>query len=145
MNNPQEIMARIRRNRRQAAFPQRPSAPVPAPAPAAAIPQAPAPSSFASPTPASPSSPVPVVPTPAPASFAPPGSAVVPSPFPTQEAPASQSEPQAAPTREEPRPRLVSRPVGGHALYAELMRSHDRMGTRHLVPTPMAEPPRGEG
>ena len=26
----------------------------------------------------------------------------------------------------------VPRPVGGHALYSELMRSHDRMGTRHI-------------
>ena len=37
--------------------------------------------------------------------------------------------PAAAPT---PAPTPAPRPTGGHALYTGLMRSHDRMGTRHL-------------
>ncbi len=41
------------------------------------------------------------------------------------EAPARPAGPQAAAGP-------VSRPAGGHALYSQLMRSHDRMGTRHL-------------
>lgn len=28
--------------------------------------------------------------------------------------------------------RIAPQPMGGHNIYRELMRSHDRMGTRHL-------------
>lgn len=36
------------------------------------------------------------------------------------------------------------RPAGGHGLYSQLMRSHDRMGTRHLTaPAPPAAGPGG--
>lgn len=28
--------------------------------------------------------------------------------------------------------RIVPQPIGGHSIYRELMRSHDRMGTRHI-------------
>ena len=42
---------------------------------------------------------------------------------------ASTAPQQAAPQTE----RIIApQPVGGHALYRELMRSHDRMGTRHI-------------
>lgn len=53
-------------------------------------------------------------------------------------APAGQAAPVAPPKTPEPHarpdaPRVpVPRPAGGHALYSQLMRSHDRMGTRHL-------------
>ncbi|MDO4867119.1 MAG: hypothetical protein Q4C10_11245 [Clostridia bacterium] len=113
-------------------LPPQSSAPTPAPAPAAAIPPTPAPASRSAPAPA--------IPNPTPASF------TAPAPFPARETPAAHSEPQAdAPGLGEARPRMVPRPVGGHALYSELMRSHDRMGTRHLSPAPPPEPPRGEG
>lgn len=28
--------------------------------------------------------------------------------------------------------RIAPRPIGGHSIYRNLMRSHDRMGTRHI-------------
>ena len=28
--------------------------------------------------------------------------------------------------------RIAPQPIGGHSIYRELMRSHDRMGTRHI-------------
>ena len=46
--------------------------------------------------------------------------------------PAARAEtpiPEAPPRGMEPRP---TPPGGGHALYRELMKSHDRVGTRHL-------------
>ena len=82
MNEPMEIMHRIRLRRAHA--PDRPR---------------------------SPAHPAPTVPAPAPA------------------APAAQTphpDPPEAPARP------VSRRPGGHGLYSQVMRSHDRMGTRHL-------------
>lgn len=61
-----------------------------------------------------------------------------PSMKPTADAPRQTAAPQpmfgppaqpAAPT--DPAPAL-RRPPGSHALYSQIMRSHDRMGTRHL-------------
>lgn len=78
------------------------------------------------PAPASPS-----IPTPHPAPVPPP----VPSPHQaafSQSVPSPQPapiSPPAPPVQPAPSP---SRPTPGHALYSELMRSHDRMGTRHL-------------
>ena len=46
--------------------------------------------------------------------------------------PPAARTPQAPPAPSVPPLQPVPRPVGGHALYRELMRSHDRMGTRHL-------------
>ena len=144
MNNPQEIMARIRRSRRQTSPPSRAGTPVPAPAPMTPpsgqpARSTPAPVAFATSFPAASAPPTPT--TPAPAAFAArPPQAAVPVPPPAEEAPAG---PGSAPGGD--RPRLVSRPVGGHALYSELMRSHDRMGTRHIASAPPTEPPRGEG
>ena len=145
MNNPREIMARIRRNRRQESPASHTAATIPAPAPMTPLSalttveparSAPTPAAFVPP----------VSTTPAPTAFpaqppATPSRTAVPVPSPTAEAPAVSG--RAAPDGD--RPRLVSRPVGGHALYSELMRSHDRMGTRHLASTPLSEPPRGEG
>ena len=62
--------------------------------------------------------------TPAPAPVAP----VVPTP----PAPPAQPTSPVAPTPPVAPVQPVPRPVGGHALYSELMRSHDRMGTRHI-------------
>ena len=61
----------------------------------------------------------PVAPAPAPMSATP---TPVPSPM-----PASRPAPGPAPARQ-----VAPRPAGGHALYSQVMRSHDRMGTRHL-------------
>ena len=64
------------------------------------------------------------------------GAPVVPAP--TAPASPTQSAAPVAPVAPvAPAPRVsqpVPRPVGGHALYSEVMRSHDRMGTRHLKP-----------
>jgi len=46
----------------------------------------------------------------------------------TQAAPAPQASPASQPTQA-PQARPAPR---GHALYSQVMRSHDRMGTRHL-------------
>ena len=58
---------------------------------------------------------------------------VAPAPTPLLAAPATPA-PEAPPTPEPaaPTPRTAPRPAGGHALYSQIMRSHDRMGTRHL-------------
>ena len=66
----------------------------------------------------------PVVPTP-PAPPAQPTSPVASTPQGTSTSPVAPTPP-VAPVQP------VPRPVGGHALYSELMRSHDRMGTRHV-------------
>ena len=56
-------------------------------------------------------------------------------------APAAPARPAPAPQPAVPAPQPPAKPPvegraeprsGGHALYRELMRSHDRMGTRHL-------------
>ena len=49
-----------------------------------------------------------------------------PSPAPAPTAPTAVTAP-TEPVRPAPQPA-----AGGHALYRQLMRSHDRMGTRHL-------------
>lgn len=64
-----------------------------------------------------------------------PDAPVQPAPMPvTPAAQAAPSTPTApiASTTPASAPQPVPRPVGGHALYSELMRSHDRMGTRHI-------------
>ena len=43
--------------------------------------------------------------------------------------PAQPAAPTECPASPAPAPR---RPPGSHALYSQIMRSHDRMGTRHL-------------
>ena len=66
-----------------------------------------------------------------------PGPDVPRTPAPAPAAPAPQAA-QSAPIPQNPQipsnapARPVPRPVVGHALYSELMRSHDRMGTRHI-------------
>ena len=53
---------------------------------------------------------------------------------PPQSAPtpqAMQPDPVPAPQPAPARP-TTARPAGSHALYSAVMRSHDRMGTRHL-------------
>lgn len=75
------------------------------------------------PGPGAPRTPAPAPVAPAPQAVPVPQNPTVPqNPANSQNPPA----PQAAPAQP------VPRPVGGHALYSELMRSHDRMGTRHL-------------
>jgi len=54
--------------------------------------------------------------------------APAPAPQATQAAPAPQASPASQPTQA-PQARPAPR---GHALYSQVMRSHDRMGTRHL-------------
>ena len=65
-----------------------------------------------------------------------PGSDAPRTPAPTPVAPAPVPQNPTAPPSpaipQNPPAQPVPRPVGGHALYSELMRSHDRMGTRHL-------------
>lgn len=57
---------------------------------------------------------------------------------PTSPAPAEQAVPidrsaPVLPGQSAPNPGLTTaRPAGSHALYSEVMRRHDRMGTRHL-------------
>lgn len=57
-------------------------------------------------------------------------------PAPTPRAVPVNPEPPAtpvpAPRAQAPARRIAPQPVGGHAIYRALMRSHDRMGTRHL-------------
>ena len=65
-----------------------------------------------------------------------PPAAPQPAPVPLTPAPVAPAPTMLTPTPE-PAPnartrRVVPQPVGGHAIYRELMRSHDRMGTRHL-------------
>ncbi|MBQ8110171.1 MAG: hypothetical protein IJ124_08445 [Clostridia bacterium] len=73
----------------------------------------------------------PRVPAPAPAGglspILPPRSA--PSPVPRDPVQPPEDAPQEGVRAPAP---AVSRPARGHALYSEVMRSHDRMGTRHL-------------
>ena len=47
-------------------------------------------------------------------------------------APPAAPETAARPSAPQAAPGPVPRPARGHALYSQLMRSHDRMGTRHL-------------
>jgi len=47
--------------------------------------------------------------------------------------PASTPDPPQSAARDLPAsPAAPARPARGHALYSQVMRSHDRMGTRHL-------------
>ena len=119
MDHPSQIFDRIRRLRARADLPRQgrdASTPRVAPAPAqfhaaaappanprhGAIPRADRPAPAAIPTAAAPSP------------------AVPPTPAALAEAPAQSP------------PGLPPRPARGHALYSQVMRSHDRMGTRHL-------------
>ncbi len=107
MSHPREILNRIERRRRHAQ-------------PLSNAPRTPAPIAPAAPVaPIAPAAPV------APAVPVPPLTPVQPT-SPVQPAAQVSQTPQAAPVQP------VPRPVGGHALYSELMRSHDRMGTRHI-------------
>ena len=58
-----------------------------------------------------------------------PATPIVPVPAPL---PAQSPIPGPEPALSTPSRRVVPQPIGGHAIYRELMRSHDRMGTRHL-------------
>ena len=113
MDHPSQIFDRIRRLRARADLPRQGRdaatprvAPAPAQFPAAAAPPA-------NPRPGA----IPRADGPAPAAIP---TAAAPSPAAPAEAPA-QSPPGIP-------PRLAR----GHALYSQVMRSHDRMGTRHL-------------
>ena len=104
MSQPRQILRRIQRQQRQKAA---------APHSLAGFPPHPSPPATAS----EPNAPR----TPAPA------------PIPTAPVPPPQPMPQpVAQTASVSQTAPVPRPGGGHALYSELMRSHDRMGTRHL-------------
>ena len=57
-----------------------------------------------------------------------------PAPAPQASPAAADSPAQPAPTPQEPaaaRP-TTARPAGSHTLYSQVMRRHDRVGTRHL-------------
>ena len=102
MNQPSQLLRRARQQRNRNLPDPRGFRP-PAPAPApAAIPSQSAPVPPTTPVP--PPTPVPTLP----------------------EAPTAAVPPAPAPVAQRP-----NRP-SGHALYSEIMRSHDRMGTRHL-------------
>ena len=64
--------------------------------------------------------------------------AVAPAPIPAAPRHAPTENPSQPPTppmpsdANPPEPPAPARPVRGHALYSQVMRSHDRMGTRHL-------------
>ena len=80
----------------------------------------------------------PVSPEPHPQAGSPAFTAVPPSssgPFPPTAPPESQASPPSFVPEDEsdaPRRRVVPQNLGSHSLYISLMRSHDRMGTRHL-------------
>lgn len=110
MSHPREILSRIQRRQAHRDALRSLGAPrVPAPAPAGGL------------------SPVTPIPTTASTSAS---SMPIPSPTPAPAMPASLPAPMPAPAPIQP----PVRPAPGHALYSELMRSHDRMGTRHIKP-----------
>jgi len=75
-----------------------------------------------------PGSPSPTIPAPAPA-----GGLAPAAPTPPGKSAPPSSTPWDAPSRPTADGRRAAPPsASGHALYSELMRSHDRMGTRHL-------------
>lgn len=47
-------------------------------------------------------------------------------------APSPAQPPAREPVKPSPAPEETPRGARGHALYSQLMRNHDRMGTRHL-------------
>ena len=59
-------------------------------------------------------------------------------PFPAQppsvpaQAPAPTPAPTPTPASAPTQPPAPAKPARGHALYSQVMRSHDRMGTRHV-------------
>lgn len=57
--------------------------------------------------------------------------AVAPQPV-SRPVPPPSSPPQAEAAPPEPARTVAPQPAGGHALYRALMRSHDRVNTRHL-------------
>lgn len=58
---------------------------------------------------------------------------LMPGTFPVQEGRAAHEHREPAEHSEDSY-RIVPRDIGGHAIYRDLMRSHDRMGTRHIQP-----------
>ncbi len=64
-----------------------------------------------------------------PATASEPNAPRTPAPAPIPAAPIPPPQPMPQPVAQTA---PVPRPGGGHALYSELMRSHDRMGTRHV-------------
>lgn len=57
--------------------------------------------------------------------------APAPAPIPAADRPAPAPAPSPV-TPPAPAPAPTPAPTRGHALYTQLMRSHDRMGTRHV-------------
>lgn len=62
-----------------------------------------------------------------------------PAPMPVGQHPKQAVTPGAVESIQESKPapqpveyRIAPQPIGGHGIYRELMRSHDRMGTRHI-------------
>ena len=108
MDHPSQIFSRIRRQKARPPLPrQGRDIPLPSPAPVGMPFPAQSPAPAEMPFPAQP----PSVPAQAPAP--------TPTPAPT---------PVSAPTH----PPAPAKPARGHALYSQVMRSHDRMGTRHV-------------
>ena len=64
------------------------------------------------------------------------GNAATPAPTPAPIAPAPAAKTPEVPSRQPPAQAPSPAPAPhrprGHALYSQVMRSHDRMGTRHL-------------
>lgn len=109
MNNPSQLLNRARLQKSRDLPPRRSAnVPVPAPLPPSAPPSAAVPAA-----PACQCDAVPPAPSFVPAAPASPAPDASPAPRPSGDA-ASPRRPQ------------------GHALYSQIMRSHDRMGTRHL-------------
>ena len=116
MDHPSHFFNRIRRQKARAALPRQgrnaaPTPVAPAPFPATAAPSA---NLQADAIPRA-DDPVP--------------SAV---PSPSTQAPASPAPVVPAEAPSHASPGIPPRPARGHALYSQIMRSHDRMGTRHL-------------
>ena len=108
MDHPSQIFNRIRRQKARPPLPrQGRDIPLPSPAPVGAPFPAQSPAPVGMPFPAQ----SPSVPAQAPAP--------TPAPTPT---------PASAPTQ----PPAPAKPARGHALYSQVMRNHDRMGTRHV-------------
>ena len=108
MNDPRQLLTRARMHKNRTVLVRPDIRPAPAPTPTSVPPMA---NLSANPAPSAPS-PVPAGP-----------STTNSGPVPTPPAPAPAAPPAGMTT---------ARPAGSHALYSQIMRSHDRMGTRHL-------------
>ena len=120
MDHPSQIFNRIRRQKARPPLPrQGRDIPLPSPAPVGAPFPAQSPAPVGMPFPAQ---------SPAPAEM----------PFPAQspsvpaQAPAPTPTPAPTPASAPTHPPAPAKPARGHALYSQVMRSHDRMGTRHV-------------